>query len=77
MRNFTVTLDENTAAWVRVHAARRNMSLPHFIGELLRSRMREYERAMRRYLARKPDGLSQPSEPYPVRDDLHARQDLR
>jgi hypothetical protein len=80
VKNITVTLDEKTAAWARIHAARRNMSLSRFIGELLHARMREsreYERAMRLYLARKPTALSQPGEPYPTRDDVHARRDLR
>ncbi|MFO1467862.1 MAG: hypothetical protein U1F35_15715 [Steroidobacteraceae bacterium] len=80
MKNITVTLDEKTAAWARVYAARRNMSLSRFLGELLHNRMREsreYERAMRRYLGRKPAHLSNPDTPYPTRDELHDRDDLR
>ena len=80
MKNVTVTLDEKTAAWARVYAARRNMSLSRFLGEILHARMREsrdYDRAMRRYLARKPAPLSQPGDPYPTREELHARRDIR
>ena len=80
MKNITITLDEKTAAWARVYAARRNMSLSRFLGEILHSRMREsreYERAMRRYLARSPAPISQPGDPYPTREELHDRRDLR
>ncbi len=80
MKNVTVTLDDKTAGWARVHAARRNMSLSRFIGELLHARMREsreYERAMSRYLARPPAALSQPGERYPDRETLHDRRNLR
>lgn len=41
MKNVTVTLDERTVAWARVYAARRNMSLSRFLGELLHASMRE------------------------------------
>ncbi len=80
MKNITVTLDEKTAAWARVYAARRNMSLSRFLGQLLHSHMREsreYERAMRRYLSRKATPISDPDVPYPTRDELHERDDLR
>ena len=80
MKNVTVTLDEKTAAWARVYAARRKMSLSRFLGELLHARMREsrdYERAMRRYLAREPVTLSQPDDRYPARDELHGRNHIR
>lgn len=80
MKNVTVTLDEKTAAWARIYAARRKMSLSRFLGELLHARMREsreYERAMRQYLARSPARLSRVGDRYPSRDDLHDRQHLR
>ena len=73
MKIFTVTLDEKTAFWARVYAARRKMSLSRFLGEVLDAKMREsrdYERAMRRYLSRKPVRLSQPGDQYPTRDQL-------
>jgi hypothetical protein len=80
MKNVTVTLDEKTAAWARIHAARGNMSLSRFIAELLDRKMREsrdYERAMRRYLAREPARLSRDGERYPTRDEVHERHGLR
>lgn len=81
MKNVTITLDEETAAWARVHAARRNVSLSRFVGELLRehmSEMREYDRAMRRYLSRGPfKALKGSPQRYPARDELHERGGAR
>lgn len=79
MKNVTVTLDEKTAAWARVYAAKRNMSLSRFLGELLDEKMREsreYERAMQRFFAVKPRNLSE-GKPYPSRDELYDRKILR
>lgn len=79
MKNVTVTLDEKTAAWARVYAAKRKMSLSRFLGEILHEKMhesREYENAMRRFLAIKPKNLSG-GKPYPTRDQIHERKILR
>jgi hypothetical protein len=38
---------------------------------------REYERAMRLYLSKRPVKLKKRGEAYPARDDLHERHDLR
>jgi len=80
MKNVTITLDEETAAWARVHAARRNMSLSRFVGELLQTNMREsreYEEAMRRWFAAKPFPLKGPPERYPKREELYDRPVFR
>ena len=81
MKNITITLDEETAAWARVHAAQRNVSLSRFVGELLHRHMREsreYEEAMRRYLSKGPfKGLKGRPEPYPSREELHERSTVR
>jgi hypothetical protein len=81
MKNVTITLDEQTAAWARVHAAREDMSLSRFIGEMLRRQMREsreYQEAMNAYLSRGPfRQLTGPSQPYPKREELHDRAGLR
>lgn len=80
MKNVTITLDEVTAAWARVHAAQRNASLSRFIGELLQQHMREsreYDEALRRFLARKPAKLKGEREHYPKREELHERPRLR
>ena len=80
MKNITITLDEKTAAWLRVQAAEQGMSVSRFVGEALRARMkmsREYEDAMRRWLAKKPVKLRESDEPYPSRESLDDRGRLR
>jgi hypothetical protein len=80
LRNLTITVDERVARWARVAAAERDMSLSRFVGEVLRERMsdeRDYERAMRRSLARRPRPLKHPSDVYPKREELHERPVLR
>ena len=80
MKNVTITLDAETAAWARVHAAQQNESLSRFVGGILHERMREageYERAMRQWLAEKPAKLKGPAERYPTRDELYDRGRLR
>jgi hypothetical protein len=80
MRNVTVTLDEETAAWARVEAARRDMSLSRFIGELLQERRRKadsYEEAYRGWRAEKPWNLKGPWKPYPKREELYDRPVFR
>jgi plasmid stability protein len=80
MKNVTVTLDEETAAWARVHAAQHGMSLSRFLGEVLRERMhgsRAYEEAYRAWQAEKPFDLKRPWKPYPRREELYDRPVLR
>lgn len=80
MKNITITLDEETAAWVRVHAAEQNKSVSRLVGEILQSRMRdrrEYQRAMRRYLSKPPFDLSGDAAKYPSRPELHDRARIR
>src|SRR5579872_2838917 len=63
-RNVTITLDEDTARWARLEAARRDTSVSRLVGELLREHMRSeerYEAAMHAYLAR--GGDEAPSSP--------------
>lgn len=79
MRNITVTLDEKTASWARVYAARRSMSLSRFLGEVLHEKMREsreYEEAMRRFWTIKPKNLSD-GKAYPTRAAVNDRKNLR
>jgi hypothetical protein len=77
MKNITITLDPQAAAWARVQAAERNMSLSRFVGEMLRDRMRhsrEYETAMRMALAEKPIKFE---GRYLTREELYDRSRLR
>jgi hypothetical protein len=79
MKNITISLDEQTAAVVRVEAAKEGKSLSRWIGDLLRERTsesREYDDAMRTWLARPPLKLRS-GTPLPKRDDLYDRARLR
>ena len=73
MKNITITLDEQAAAWARVQAADSNMSLSRYVGEMLHDKMRhsrEYEKAMRAALAQKPMKFEGPCL---TREELYAR----
>lgn len=82
MTNVTVTADEEVLQRARVEAARRNISLSRFLGEVLKERFArddDYGRAMEEYLASPPWPL--PDEPlrsdgrrWPKRDELYDRE---
>ena len=75
-RNVTVTLDEDTARWIRVEAARADMSVSQFLGEVLAERRRRaegYEAARDLFLSREPRPLRGPDDPLPSRDEVHER----
>jgi hypothetical protein len=74
----TVTLEDDVARWARIEAAQKDMSVSRLLGEILKERMAakdDYEKAMRRALARKPflktDGR------YLSREEAHDRAHLR
>ena len=80
MKNITITLDEKTASWVRVHAAQQGKSVSRLVGEMLQERMqemRDYDEAMRRYLAKKPVKFDWISGNRPTREELNERPRLR
>lgn len=80
MKNVTITLDEQTATWVRVEAAKRNTSVSRLVGEMLQQKMKQedaYEAAHRRWKAAKPVRLTEPGERYPTREEIYDRGRLR
>jgi len=80
MKNVTITLDEQTAAWARVYAAEHGTSVSRLVGQMLQEHMRsdkEYESAMRRFLDKKPVKLKRRGQRYALRDELHDRSRLR
>ncbi|HXI49133.1 MAG TPA: DUF6364 family protein [Steroidobacteraceae bacterium] len=80
MKNLTITLDEKTAAWIRVYAAKQGMSVSRFVGELLNERMietRTYNQALRKFLAHKPFEFELADGRRPTREELHDRSGLR
>lgn len=74
-RNVTITLDEETARWARIEAARRDTSVSRLVGDLLREHMlreRNYGEAMDRYLTAGARELKREGG-YPSRDEVHRR----
>jgi hypothetical protein len=72
----TVSLDDETAGWARVEAARRDQSLSRFLGDLLRTEMeREHHlaEAAASYRSRPARELKPAGTAYPGRDELHTR----
>ncbi len=80
MKNVTVTLDEETALWARLEAARRDISVSSLIRQLLTDHMGgrvAYEGAKARYLARSGSELSKQGGGGARREELHDRAGLR
>jgi hypothetical protein len=78
LRNVTVSLEEDVARWARLEAARRDTSVSRLLGDMLKQQMLEseqYERAMRRALARKP--FFKGTGRYLSREEVHERPGLR
>lgn len=74
-RNVTITLDEETARWARIEAARRDTSVSALVGDLLRQHMRRernYGEAMAGYL-RSPVRKLKKRGGYPSREEVHRR----
>lgn len=79
-RNVTVVLDEETARWARVEAARNDTSVSALVGALLRDHMvrsERYEDSMEEFLSRPPVELKRGRARYPARERVHERGDLR
>jgi hypothetical protein len=80
LRNVTVTLDEETARWARLEAARQDTSVSRLLGDLLKREMQggaAYDAAMARFLAQTPGVHRREPTPLPSRDELHDRARLR
>ncbi|WP_376692060.1 hypothetical protein [Wenzhouxiangella sp. EGI_FJ10409] len=80
MKNVTITLDEETARWARIEAARRGTSVSKLVGEMLRERREleaSFEAAGRRFLGRSPAPMKSAGESHPTRESLYDRDVLR
>lgn len=76
MRNVTIVLDDETARWARIEAARQDTSVSKMVGAMLRERMQRedaYERAKRSFLSRKPVPLGKKGGRYPTREEIYER----
>lgn len=80
MKNVTVTLDEKTAAWARIYAARHGKSVSRLLGEILQQHMgevRNYNEAMQRFRSIKPFDFEWVDGRRPTREELHDRSRFR
>lgn len=75
-KNVTISLDEDTARWVRVEAARRDLSVSRYLAGLLAERRRRaegYASARAAFMVREPRPLREPGDALPTRESLHER----
>ena len=80
MKNITVTLPDDVAAWLEVRAAEKGRSVSGWLAELLEEMRRGedgYGLAMDRYLARKPRKRRWVDGRKPARHELHDRTGFR
>ncbi|MDE2665183.1 MAG: hypothetical protein OXI69_03435 [Acidobacteriota bacterium] len=76
MKKVTVTLPEDLAHWLRIKAAKDDLSVSRWLAELLERMRRQedrYEASMQRYLAMKPRKIDWPSDRRPTRKELYDR----
>jgi len=80
MKNLTITLDEETALWARIQAARQNTSVSRMLGQVLqemRAMEEQRDTAAARFLGRPTRPLRDTDAPYPDRESLYDRPLLR
>jgi len=76
MKNVTITLDQEVAAWARIHAAKHETSVSKLVGQMLKEKMlheKRYQAAMQHYLSQTPRHLKESGVNYPDRNDIHER----
>lgn len=76
MKNLTIRVDEDLVDWVRVEAAKEGTSMSQYIAALLeetRRREEAYEEARRRFVSREPKSISDNTDHYPSRAQIHER----
>ncbi|MHB1872817.1 MAG: CopG family transcriptional regulator [Steroidobacteraceae bacterium] len=80
MKNVTIVLDERTAAWPRIQAAKQNLSVSRRVGQMLSKQMtgaQAYDESMRRFLNEEPLEFGWVGGRRPAREELHDRDALR
>jgi hypothetical protein len=75
MKNVTISLDEETAAWARVEAAKAGKSLSRYVGDMLAQRRGLTEAECLKVLREFLDGPGYPgvSKDLPKRDEFYDR----
>ncbi|MHB1203039.1 MAG: hypothetical protein ACYCZC_07845 [Acidithiobacillus sp.] len=73
--NVTITINEETADWARIEAAKRRSSISRMLGEMLESQYRQdnaYAQAMQDFFSREPLPITG-GEPLPSREERYDR----
>ena len=75
MKNVTISMDDDTAAWARVEAAKAGKSLSRYVGDLLTEKRGMTEEECVKVLRRFLEGPGYPgiSKDLPKRDELYDR----
>lgn len=76
LRNVTITVDEETARWARIEAAKLGTSVSRLVGGMLREHLQSaavYEGAWRSSSNRPTTVLKEAGGLYPTRDEIHSR----
>jgi hypothetical protein len=76
LKNITLTLDQPTAAWLRLQAAQLGVSVSRLMGDFIHERLGEtqaYSEAMRQFLSVKPFQFQSVRGAAQIRADLHER----
>jgi hypothetical protein len=74
MKNVTITMEDEVLEWVRIRAAKLNISVSRYLGQVLEEEMRRsnaYEQAMRSALKFESWGASDGA--YATRGDMYDR----
>ncbi len=80
MKNVTISLEEDVAAWTRIAAAKSATSVSRWVGEILRKIMleeRSYRAAEKQFFSVEARSLSKEGVRYPRREELYDRPRLR
>lgn len=77
MKNVTISLDEDTASWARVEAAKAGKSLSRYVGDLLSEKRGNLPAEPWRILQEFLDGPGVPgiAKDLPSRDELYAERE--
>jgi hypothetical protein len=76
LQNITLTLDQPTAAWLRLQAAKLGVSVSRLMGDFIHERMGEtqaYGEAMRQFLSVKPFQFRSVRGAQQIREEVHER----
>jgi len=77
MKDLTISLKDEVAKWLRIHAAKEGKSASGVLAELISSLMQReesYQSAMAKFLLSPITPLKSTSEKYPNREELHDRK---